>query len=256
MTDPLLSQLPGWAFAFVLVLCRVSAAVMLLPGLGESAPPATVRAGLAIGIGVLVLPGAMASLPPEPSQPIELLSLIAGELLRGGLLGWLARLMALALPIAGQIAAVQIGLTSVIQPDPELGAQNSGTSRLLSLAAPVMILTSGLYALPLQALVGSYHAFPPGGPFSLGDAAQGVAQATSACFALALRLAAPLIVAGLGWQTLSGFLARLVPSLQLFQVAMPGQLLGGLLIFGLLLRQMLQTWLDALAPALSSLPGR
>jgi flagellar biosynthesis protein FliR len=163
--------------------------------------------------------------------------------------------MALALPIAGQLAAVQIGLSSVLQPDPQLGAQSSGTSRLLSLAAPVLILSSGLYALPLSALSESYGRFPPGTLFSLGDAAQGVTQATSACFALALRLAAPLMVAGLVWQGLLGVLARLVPSLQVYQIAMPGQLLGGLLVFGLLLRQILQTWLQAVAPAFAALPG-
>ena len=35
-----LATLPAWAFAFVLVLGRIGAALTLLPGLGEAAPPA------------------------------------------------------------------------------------------------------------------------------------------------------------------------------------------------------------------------
>ena len=42
----LVAALPGWAFAFVLVLSRVSAVVLLLPGIGESDLPAMLRAGL------------------------------------------------------------------------------------------------------------------------------------------------------------------------------------------------------------------
>ena len=44
----LLAALPGWAFAFALVLSRTGMAVMLLPGLGEAEPPPIVRAGLAL----------------------------------------------------------------------------------------------------------------------------------------------------------------------------------------------------------------
>ena len=42
----LLASLPGWAHAFVLVLARVSAAMMLLPPFGEAEVPAPVRAAL------------------------------------------------------------------------------------------------------------------------------------------------------------------------------------------------------------------
>ena len=253
--DPLLAALPAWAFAFAVVLARVSAAVMVLPGLGESDTPIVIRAGIAVGVTVLVLPGVEGLIPPADGQPLRVLALVGGELLCGLLLGWLARLMALALPIAGQIAATQIGLSSVLQQDPMLGSQTSGTSRLLSLAGPVLILSSGLYALPLAALSGSYRLFRPGVWLPMGDAADSVAQATGACFALALQLASPLVIAGLVWQVLLGLLARLVPSLQVYSMALPGQVLGGLLVFGLVLKQILDVWIAGAAAQFATLPG-
>lgn len=253
--DPLLASLPVWAFAFAVVLARVSAAVMVLPGLGEAESPMVVRAGIAIGITALILPGVTGLIPPLSGQPIRVLVMVGGEILCGLMLGWLARLIALALPIAGQIVATQIGLSSVIQPDPELGAQTSGTSRLLALAGPVLILSTGLYAMPLEALAGSYRLFPPGALLPVGDAAQDIAEATSGCFALALRLAAPLVIAGLVWQVMLGLLARLVPSLQVYSLAMPGQVLGGLLMFGLVLKQVLDAWIDAVSAGFALLPG-
>ena len=253
--DPLLAALPDWAFAFAVVLARVSAAVMVLPGLGESDTPAVVRAGLAVGISALILPGVAHLIPPAGEAPFRILAMVAGELLVGLLLGWLARLMALALPIAGQIAAMQIGLSSVLQTDPELGAQTAGTSRLLSLAGPVLILSTGLYAMPLDALAGSYRLFPPGHLLPAGDVAQSVARATGACFALSLRLSGPLLIAGLVWQTMLGLLARLVPSLQVYSLALPGQLLGGLLVFGLVLKQILDVWIGSIGDGFATLPG-
>ena len=170
--DALLAALPSWAFAFALVLARSSAAVMLLPGLGEAEPPATVRAGLAVALTGLLLPVVLPQMPPVPPGMWQLGSMVAAELLCGGLLGWLARLMALSLPIAGGIVSLLIGLASVLQPDPNLGGQSTALTRLFSLAVPVLVLSTGLYALPLQALAGSYQLVAPGTWLPSGGAAE------------------------------------------------------------------------------------
>jgi flagellar biosynthetic protein FliR len=194
-------------------------------------------------------------LPASGGAGLRDLAIIGSELGFGLLLGWLARLMALSLPVAGQIISTSIGLSSVLQPDPELGSQTTGVSRVLALAAPVLILSSGLYAMPLGALAGSYRLVPPGTMFSAGDAAQSVAVATEGCFSLALRLAAPLILAGFIWQVMLGLLARLVPSLQIYGLSLPGQVLGGLLLTALLVGPMLAAWMRAVANAFATLPG-
>ena len=82
-----------------------------------------------------------------------------------------------------------------------------------------------------------------------------MAPAVGEAFALALRLAAPFVAAGLVWQGGLGLLARLVPALQVFAAAMPGQILGGLLLLMLLAGGMLAAWQDALRTALAVLPG-
>jgi flagellar biosynthetic protein FliR len=145
---------------------------MLLPALGESDPPPMLRAGIAFALAVLLTPAVASELPPMPQSFLKLAGLIAGELLAGGVLGWLARLISLALAAAGQIMSLATGHSSVLQPDSMLGAQSSALGRMFSLAAPVVILSSGLYALPLTALAGSYHVFPAGGVLAPGDLAE------------------------------------------------------------------------------------
>ena len=250
-----LAGLPDLGFGFLLVLCRVSAAVMVLPGFGETEVPVVLRIGLAVGIAVLIYPGVAAGLPLARGPGLEEFALIAAELAVGLLLGWLARLMALALPIAGQLISTLIGLSSVLQPDPALGSQTTGVSRVLALAAPVLVLSSGLYALPLAALAGSYRLIPPGTLFSAGDGAESVASATEDCFALATQLAAPLILADFVWQAMLALLARLVPSLHVYNLSLPGQVLGGLLLLALLINPILTVWMQAIQASFSSLPG-
>ena len=255
MTDAaLIEALPGWAFAFVLVLSRTGAAVMLLPGLGEVDPPSTVRAGLALAISVLLLPGVAAAVPAVPAGWGGG-GMVAAELLVGASLGWLARLPALALSMAGAIASTMMGLSSVVQPDPALGGQSSALARMFGLLAPLLVLSTGLYALPLQALAGSYQLVPPGSMMPAGPLAESTQQAVSASLGLALQLSAPFILAGLVVQIGLGLLAKLVPQLQVFTIAVPGQILGGLVMVGLLAAPIISVWTDAMAAAWSMLPG-
>jgi len=86
-------------------------------------------------------------LPSMPQDFAHLAGLLSGELLAGGILGWLARTVALALPAAGQIVSLSTGLSSVLQPDQNFGAQSASLGRLFGIGVPVLIFGTGLYAL-------------------------------------------------------------------------------------------------------------
>ena len=252
--EALLASLPGLAFAFVLVLSRTGTVVMLLPGLGESDPPPTVRAGLSLALSLLMLP-VVAPLVPAAPEGLTAASMVMTELLIGGSLGTLARLPAMALSMCGAVCSTSMGLSSVIQFDPALGAQSSALARTLGLLAPLLVLATGLYELPLSALAGSYRVFPPGTVMPAGALAESVQQMVSAAFSIAIRLSAPFLLAGMLVQAALGLLARLVPQLQVYAVVVPGQILGGLALLGLLASPMLSAWTEAMTAAWSSLPG-
>ncbi len=246
-----LSAFPAWAFAFVLVLCRCSAAVMLLPGVGEAEAPAVFRAGLTIALVLLVLP-TVGQVPPAEGWACA--AMVAAELLCGGVLGWLARCIVLALPMAGQLISFMTGLSSVISPDPALG-QSSAIMRLFSIAAPVLVLGTGLWALPVAALLGSYDLVPPGHMVPVADGAEAAVSAVTAAFGLALRLAAPFVIASVVWQVALGLLSRLVPQLQVYFASIPGQIAGGLALLGLLSAGIADAWVQAVRESYVGLPG-
>jgi flagellar biosynthesis protein FliR len=247
--------LPTLVFHAMLVLSRLGGAVMLLPGLGAPEVPATIRLALALTLTALVLPAVAPGLPPLPGELPELLRLILVETAIGLWLGLLARLVELALAQAGQVVALMVGLASPLQTDPAFGAQGTAMSRLFGLVAAVLVLSTGLYALPLRALAESYTLLPAGGALPLPTQVAVLAQAVADSLSLALRLAAPLVLAGVLGQFALGLLARLAPQVQIYIVAAPGQILAGLLLLALVLPAMLDAWLAAARDGFAALPG-
>ena len=251
----LIAALPGHAFQAVLVFARLGAAVMLLPGLGEQEVPARLRLSLGLAMLALLLPGLLPALPPAPAEGAEAVRLIAQEVVVGLWFGGLARLVALALSVAGQTISALIGLQGLLMADPELGGQATALARAFGLLTAVLVLASGLYAIVLRALAESYAVIPAGAALPTGAAAEPIAAAGAACLELALRLAAPFVIAALVLNLALGLLARLVPQVQTFFVAVPGQILAGLALLGFLAPALIATYAEALGEAFAGLPG-
>jgi flagellar biosynthetic protein FliR len=76
-----------------------------------------------------------------------------------------------------------------------------------------------------------------------------------AAFAIALQLAGPFLLAGTVWQFALGLLSRLVPQLQVYFAAMPGQIAGGLLLLAMLSGAMVAVWQEDLQQVFLHLPG-
>ena len=248
-------SLLDWAPAFALTLARVGAAMALLPGLGESGAPATVRIGVALGITILLLPDLQPMTPP-----------VAGirhsDGADGGRGGSDRPVVRLGRPDdrlgsahRAQFIAYLIGLSSVLQPDAELGSQSTALGKLFELAAPMLILSTGLYVLPLKALDGLFRLIPPGHMLAAGDSAEVALHAVGTAFGLAVQLASPFVVADIVWHVAIGQIARAGARMQIYFVSMPGQILGGLALLMLTGSAIILAWRDSAESFLGLLPG-
>lgn len=247
--------LPAWTFAFLLLVCRLGAAVMLLPGLGEQEVPAPVRIGITLALAALLWPPLAPRLPPPPDALPAALALVAGECAIGLWIGGLARIFALALPIAAQYLGYLLGLSNATLFDPSFGATGTALSRLVGLGGVLVLFATGLFMLPVAALAGSYAVLPPGGAFPAEAAAETVVIAVAASVALAFQLAGPFVLAAVVFQLALGLLSRLVPQMQVYFVALPLQLAGGLALLAALLAGLLAVWSAAMRSLLAGLPG-
>jgi flagellar biosynthetic protein FliR len=253
--NPSLAALLDWAPAFALVLARVGATMTLLPGVGEAVAPAVVRIGLALSITVLLLPGIQPMVPPVPAAGLSMGLMIVGEVVTGLWFGWVARMIVLALPVAAQFIGYLIGLSSVLQPDPELGAQSGVLGKLFEMAAPVLILLSGLYRLPLIALNGLFDLIPPGQMLPPADSTQIAIRAVGTGFCLALQLASPFVVLAIAWHLAIGQFARVAARMQIYFASMPGQIMVGLVLLAGTTSSIIMAWHDGVVSFLLALPG-
>ncbi|AQT06360.1 flagellar biosynthetic protein FliR [Acetobacter persici] len=246
---------------FAIVLCRVSAIVMTSPGLGETTSPKTVRAGISLAITITLLPVVQGKMGVAAGEAIRMpamaIAIVAQELLCGAFIGFLARLIAMSLAISMQIVSVFTGMSSIVQPDAQLGASSTAISHMANTLSPVILLTTGLYALPLYAISGSYDLFPPGHmtEFMVSDMAKSISQCVAETFGIAMQLSAPFILIGTLWPAMLGVLNRLMPSIQVYSTAMPAQILGSLLLLAMLIEVTTGTWQERISDILRSLPG-
>jgi flagellar biosynthetic protein FliR len=223
----------GNVYVFLLIFSRLGAAMMSLPGVGESSVPSRFRLSIALLISALVVPILGPTLPPIPSQPFHLAFLIVSEIGFGLALGLMARLIMSALHVAGTVIALQAGLSAAMFFDPNQGSQSVLVSSALVFLGIGLIFATDLHLLGLQAAYDSYTLFPPMRVPAFGDFAHAATRLVEDGFALGIKLAAPFIVYGIVFNVALGLLNRLMPSLQIFFIMQAPQIAMALVILGL-----------------------
>jgi flagellar biosynthetic protein FliR len=220
--------LPATLFAVLLVFVRIGAALSTLPGFGEAYVTPRARLILAMAVALLVTPLVQDTLPGEPDQVSVLLALLAGELFIGLFIGTLARIFMSALVTGGMVMAYMSTMANALVNDPASQQQGSIIGAFLNITALVAIFGLNLHHVMLAAVVDSYVVFPAGVAPPVGDFAQLMSQTVARSFLVAMKLAAPFVVAGLVLYLGIGLLSRLMPQVQIFFAAMPLQIMKGL----------------------------
>ena len=240
-----LASLSGAILTYLLVFSRVGAMIMLLPGFSTAGVPPRVRLVLALAISLALAPTVEGAYPTQvPQSFLSLAILIGQEITAGVLVGAMAAIIMSALQVAGFLIASQIGLSYAQTLDPTQNTQGAVVGNFLTLLGTVMIFLTDLHHLAIGAIAGSYRMLPPGGHLPTGDMAQLVIKLVSSSFALGFQLAAPFLVFGFAVYAALGILAKLMPQLQVFFVAVPINILCGFVIMLAMLGSMITLFLN------------
>lgn len=245
--------LPQEVFGFFLIFTRLGAMVMVLPALGETSIPQRARLFLALSISLIIYTLVRDVIPVMPVSPIALGVLLVCEVLVGVMLGFSIRLLVSALHIAGTVIAMQSGLAMAQAFDPAQGGQSSLVATFLTLLGVTMVFIADLHHLMISAMYNSYNLFPIGGEIVVGDFAELISNTVANSFKLGLQIAAPVIVYALVFNAGLGVVARLVPQLQVFFVAMPINILMGFLIMMVVLGAAMTWYLDYMEASIGAL---
>jgi len=229
----------GTLYSFLLVLARISGALVFipLPGLRSVADPA--RAAFALGFTVALMP-----LWPALSPPFEAARLAgwaAAEAAVGMSIGVAVAIALEAFTLGAQVLGLQAGYAFASTIDPNTEADSGVLLVFAQLVAGMLFFALGLDREVLRLFAESLLKAPPGA-YRFGPAGgMAMIRLGSAMFSVGVRLALPVVALLVMVDVALALLGRINSQLQLLSLAFPVKMLTGLAVL---------SWVVALFPRL------
>lgn len=217
-------------YRYVFVFVRITTAFLLFPAIGEQVFPRRVRLVTALAVSFAITPIIPGLPEAPPDSPIVLIAEFLEELIAGAFIGGTARLFHSAMAVAGQMIGRAIVLANVFTlPFNDNGA-GSIVAAFLSLTGIALIFAMNIHHLMISAFVQSYDLIPPAEPLDTRVMALIFSRLTDDMFRIGSELAAPFLVLNFVFYLGIGLINRMMQQMPVFFVALPGALMGGMLI--------------------------
>lgn len=228
-----------WAVAkfllFTLVLVRMSGLVLFVPFFDEVSRPVQFKAGFAALLALLVVGVAertSGTVAPLRWSLGSYAWAAACELGVGAVIGLTANAALQGVQLAGHIMGRNIGLAiaNVIDPARDIEVSLVGQFKML-LVLVIFVALDGHHIF-LLAMVKSYEVVPVTGLTISWPLVGRLVAGVGYLLMVGVKLAAPVIAAGLLANVVLGFLGRTVPQMNIFIIGFPVRIMLG---FGVLL---------------------
>ena len=215
-----------------LTIVRMSALVLVAPFFSSRAVPVSLRTALILGLALLLHPVALSHATPV----VEVTpGTVLDEALIGFAIGLGAALFVGAAEMAGDVIAIQSGLSGAATLDPMTSISMPVMGQFMQLFTLVLLLAANAHLVMLDAVAVSLREFPTGGIANLAAGVAAMLSAGSALFVLGIRFAAPVIGAILVTNVALAILTRAAPQLNVLSVAFPLQIGVGLFVLAMAL---------------------
>ncbi len=237
--------------AYLLVLARVGGLIIFAPFFGSTAIPLRIRLALVVVLSLALFAMVAGTFSP-PSDLARFLPALLGELVVGLILGLGAALIFVGIRLAGLLIGQQIGISLADVFDPSFEGRSSILGRLFFMLTLVIFLLLGGHRALIGALIGSFSSVAPGtfSPASLPIA--GLTALLSDAYLLAIRFAAPALVAVFLASVAFSFIALTVPQLNKISVGFPVQISTATLVLVISLGSVCLAFQTSLGRALQS----
>jgi len=218
---------------FFLVFFRISAMLMTIPFFNSRNIPVLFKVGLAVSTSVLMMP-LVQDTPMIMSQSVLALFLgLIGEVAIGVIIGLAVQMVFTAVQMAGQLVGFQMSFAIANVVDPAGGNQVPLLSQFSHVLAMLIFLATNAHHLLLRTLIESFQLIPPLGFQYRQALVEHVMVLAGNIFVVAIKLGAPVITVLLLTSVAMGLMARTVPQMHVFIVAMPLKIAVGFIFLGL-----------------------
>ena len=219
--------------AAFLVLVRISAFTITAPFFSIKGIPVLTKVGFAVLLTFLTIP--FVPQLESVNSVLVFMLLVGKEVMTGILLGFTTNLVLQAVRIGGEMIDLQMGFAMARVLDPQSGTQVTLMGNVeYTFAILLFFVFNGHHALIL-AIVKSFQLVPLGAGSFGGDLAQQLVSLFVGMFAVAFKIAAPVLAVLLISDISLGLVARTVPQLNVFILGFPIKAGLGMLVVALVL---------------------
>lgn len=205
--------------AGLIVLSRFLGFVAIAPIFNRKEIPVLVKVSFAFILAITVTSVLKPSAPPADNSLI--LSLIL-NITVGAIIGYMARLILIAIDAGADMINMQMGLSSAMVLDPTSQSQISILEKYFSLLGIlIFIQLGGIYWL-IQAFMRSFEVFPiyaTSIPLAKVVNMDYLIQMTSNVLYMGLQIASPVLLATLGQDIILGIISKTAPQINVFQLS-------------------------------------
>jgi len=215
-------------YAFMMVFARIGTALLIMPGFASMQVYARARLSMALAISFLATPALVAQMPAMPNAPMMIFLLLGSEILTGAVLGTIPLILISAVHVAGTIISFVSGMASALTWDPVVQTQSGIVSGFLGTVGLLLIFVTDMHHVFIRAIWDSYVVFQPGVAPDIGDTTQMITRNIGQMFLIGVQMSTPFIILNFAYNVGLGIMTRLAPQIPIFFVAMPLQLIAGL----------------------------
>ncbi|PIQ25564.1 hypothetical protein COW36_21205 [bacterium (Candidatus Blackallbacteria) CG17_big_fil_post_rev_8_21_14_2_50_48_46] len=204
---------------FMLVVARTLALTLQTPYLGSATVPGMARVAIALSLAFFYLLGTP-NLPAEiPTQFFPYILLMIREFLVGILFGFTANIILVAIQAGGEIIDVQIGLSMVMQFNPQTKQQSTIIGKFMYQLGTIVLISSYAHLFLLKAFFKTFEILPIGTfDFGTGIALRKLVDITSQIFTVGVQIALPIIVVVFVVDFGLGMMNRVAPQINILEL--------------------------------------
>lgn len=222
----------SWLFPAFLVFTRLTGFFVIIPVFSAQLIPRQVRVAISFLIALTISNIVLKDYVVPEDWKVSAYH-IFHEFLTGFLMGLMVRIVIFTMETAGEFISISIGLSLSAQIDPFTRDRATPPNIMLVSLATMLFLLTNSHLWCLGAFIRSYEIFGPTSTFTL-DSLNQIIHLSKNMFIVALQICAPILAMSFVINLCFATLGRAAPTLNVFLLSFPVQILMGYFLLALL----------------------
>ncbi len=225
---------------FIIILTRLSGMISSAPLFSTYPIPIQVKAWLVASVAFIMFPVVSAgSNFVVPTDMLGMSLVLFKEFSIGFFIGFMANFVFVGIQMGGQLLSQQVGLAMSSVLDPATQSNVPVVGELYMLLTTMLFISMGAYQWLFAAIFQSFQKIPPGIELTFSPVlVQQLLKLSSDMFAISISVVMPIFCVLFVLEVLLGVLAKMIPQMNLFMVAIPIKIYIGLILMLMFLSPM------------------